>query len=292
MQSDKPKHIKFENQQNIKSQFDIVKLEDLFQRKNLDHSIENHHKVEFYILLFIEKGEGYHTIDFTDYQCSKGTILTIRKDQIHKFFINENVKGTLLIFTEDFLSSYLDELEGNKTLQLFNELLGSPKIQLNDLEFNDIHQIKNRLGIEYFENEDNFSLSIVRSELHILITKLFRIKSLKNNIDFKKKHLKEFITFQNLVEKKVTKTTRVLDYASELGISSKTLNTVTQSIVNKSAKEFIDQICTKQIKRLLLNTNLSIKEIAYQSGFEETTNFYKYFKRQTQITPEQYRLKK
>ena len=42
-----------ENQQNRKAQFDIIKLEELYQRKNLNHSIEKHHKVEFYILLFI-----------------------------------------------------------------------------------------------------------------------------------------------------------------------------------------------------------------------------------------------
>ena len=63
-----------------------------------------------------------------------------------------------------------------------------------------------------------------------------------------------------------------------------------QGLVNKSEKAFVDEISTKQIKRLLINTKLSIKEIAYQSGFEETTNFYKYFKRQTQVTPEQFRL--
>ena len=75
-----------------------------------------------------------------------------------------------------------------------------------------------------------------------------------------------------------------------MSVSTKTLNTITKSIVNKSAKAFVDEISTKQIKRLLINTKLSIKEIAYQSGFEETTNFYKYFKRQTQVTPEQFRL--
>ena len=90
----------------------------------------------------------------------------------------------------------------------------------------------------------------------------------------------------------MNRTIKVKDYADLMGISTKTLNTVTKSIVHKSAKAFVDEICTKQIKRLLLNTKLSIKEIAYKSGFEETTNFYKYFKRQTHTTPDQFRLEK
>ena len=284
-----PKQIKFRNKQNPNATFDLIRLEEIFQRKNLDHSPTNLHRVEFYIIILIEKGQGFHTIDFTDFKCSKGTLLTIRKDQIHKFFKSDSLKGVLLLFTDEFLVSYLEELEAQKTMLLFNELLGVPKLQLNDAAFKNIYQSIKRIENEYFKINDNHSLGIIRSELHILITKLFRIKAQIEKINFEKRYLKEFVVFQELVERNVVKTTRVQDFARMLGLSTKTLNTITKSIVHKSAKEFVDEICTKQIKRLLINTELSIKEIAYQSGFEETTNFYKYFKRQTQTTPEQFR---
>ncbi len=286
----KEKNIKFQNKQNPKARFDLIKLEELFGRKDIDHSPAVLHRVEFYILLFFEKGQGYHTIDFTDYNCSKGTLLTVRKDQIHKFFRSDNLKGKLLLFTNDFLVSYLEEIEAQKTMLLFNELLGVPKLQLSNREFKLIQQVIKRIENEYFTINDNHSLAIIRSEVHILITQLFRIKSRKEQINFEKKYVKEFVEFQNLVERHVVKTTKVQDFAQILGLSTKTLNTITKSIVHKSAKEFVDEICTKKIKRLLINTKLSIKEIAYQSGFEETTNFYKYFKRQTQTTPEQFRI--
>lgn len=289
---EKLKNIKFQNQQNLKSQFDILKLEELYQRTGLDHSIEVHHKIEFYILIFIEKGVGKHTIDFTDYDCRKGTLLTIRKDQIHKFFKSDTLKGSLIVFTNEFLVSILENTEAQKTMLLFNELLSVPKLQLDNLSFKNIRQIIKRIENEYFSINDDHSLSVIRNELHILTTLLLRIKEKNDQINFEKKYLKEFIEFQNLVEKNVSRTTKVIEYANEMGVSSKTLNTITKSVVHKSSKAFIDEICTKQIKRLLLNTNLSIKEIAYKSGFEETTNFYKYFKRQTQVTPEQFRLKK
>lgn len=292
MKNEQTKHIKFQNQQNLKAQFDIVKLEKLYQRTDLDHSIEKHHKVDFYVLLFVEKGNGFHTIDFTDYKCSKGTILTIRKDQIQKFTRSSTLKGSLLIFTNEFLVSYLEKIEAQKTMLLFNELLNVPKLQLNDINFNNVFEVIKRIESEYFNINDEHSLSVIRNELHILTTHLLRIKAKDNQVELDKKYLKEFIDFQNLVEKNVRNTTKVKDYSIQIGVSTKTLNTITKSIINKTAKEFIDEISTNQIKRLLLNTNLSIKEIAYQSGFEETTNFYKYFKRQTQTTPEQFRLEK
>ncbi len=281
--------IKFNNQLNPNSAFDMVKLEELLGRTDLDHNIEQLHKVEFFILIFITEGQGYHTIDFTDYKLEKGTLLTIRKDQIHKFFRSKNIKGYSLLFTDNFLVSYLEKQENQKSLQLFNELLGVPKIQLSEIDYQTISNILGRINNEYFNLMDDYALGIIRSELHILITKLYRIKSKGNQIIVDKKYLSEFINFQKLIEDNVTKTVRVADYAKMMTISTKTLNTISKNIVNKTAKEFIDEISIKQIKRLLINTPLSIKEVAYNSGFIETTNFYKYFKRQVGMTPEQFR---
>lgn len=282
-------HIKFSNSQNPKARFDIIKIEDLLGRADLDHSPFKLHLVEFYLVILIEEGKGLHTIDFTDYKCKSGSVLTIRKDQIHKFHKAPIAKGTVLLFTDDFLVSYLEKLEAQKSLQLFNEFLGAPKIQLLKADFEEVSELINRIATEYFKQNDEYSLWIIRSELQILIAKLFRIKAGKNQSTSRRKYLSEFIQFQNLVEEHAHKYTKVRDYAKMIGVSTKTLNNVTRTIVNRSAKEFIDDICTKQIKRLLINTELSIKEIAYASGYNESTNFYKYFKRQTQITPDQFR---
>ncbi len=282
-------HIKFNNQQNPNAEFDLVRIEELFDIVGTDHSPDELHVVEFYIIIFIETGEGYHTVDFRDYACEAGTILTVRKDQLQKFF-RGNLTGSMLLFTDDFLVSYLEQLEAFKSLQIFNELLGTPKIQLSTTEMEEIADLINRMQNEYFSTNDKYSLEIIRSELHILITKLYRIKSKRKQIIFDKKYLGEFIEFQKLVEHNVRETTRVQDYAKMMGVSTKTLNNISKTITHKTAKEFVDEICTKQIKRQLINTKLSIKEIAFASGFEETTNFYKYFKRQTHTTPERFRL--
>lgn len=284
-----PVHVKFQNQQNPTAGFDLIDLGELYTRKALDHSPFQLHLVEFYMIVFVHEGEGSHTIDFTDYSFKKHSLLTIRKDQIHKFFRSHSIKATLLLFTDEFLVSYLEKLEAMKSLQLFNEVLGVPKIQLSETEALEVSNLIKRIESEYFNLNDEYSLGIIRSELHILIAKLFRIKSAHNQLIVNRKYLSEFIALQSLVEQHVVKHSKVKDFAEMLGLSTKTLNNITQSIVHKSAKEFIDEISTKQIKRLLINTELSVKEIAYNSGFEETTNFYKYFKRQTKLTPEQFR---
>ena len=285
----KIKNIKFNNQDNPNSQFDLLRLEELLLRNNLDHSPKDSHQVQFYVILLIEKGQAYHTIDFIDFDCSRGTLLTIRKDQIQKFCRNNTLRGKLLLFTNDFLVSYLETMEAYKAILLFNEFIGSPKVQLSESDFISISKIINRIEEEYLKVNDKHSLSIIRSELHILITKLFRIKEISEKINYERKYLQEFITLQQLIETNVEKTKKVQAFAQMMGVSTKTLNTITKSIVHKTAKELIDEIYIKKIKRLLINTELSIKEIAYKAGFHESTNFYKYFKRQTKKTPEQFR---
>lgn len=283
------KHINFNNRNNKNAKFDLLKIEDFLSNEQESQFIYRHHLIEFFAIFLVETGGGKHNIDFEEYSYKKGTILTIRKNQIHQFHKSYHVKGKLLLFTDDFFVSYLDSFQSLKSLQVFNHILCNPKTQLSEIEFDKILELVNRIEEEYLVKNDIHSLEIIRSELHILITKLYRIRSNNGQLRTNKKYLSEFVAFQDLVESDVFKCNKVEYYTKKLGISSKTLNTITSTIVNKSAKNFIDEICTKQIKRLLINTNLSIKEIAFKAGFKETTNFHNYFKRQVKLTPKQFR---
>lgn len=280
--------ISFNNQNHPKSYFEIVKVEDLLQR-GLDHDIDKNHLVKFYIIFFVYEGEGYHTIDFTDYNYKKGTVLLIRKDQVHKFFNSTNVKGYLLIFTEEFIISHLNRMEALKSMQLFNDSLSFPKIEFNNKEeFSDFTILIKHMESEY-HTKDDFSIGITRSVLHIVITKLFRIKTKTGHLVGQKKYMSQFLAFQKLVEEDAFKSKKVQYYAKKLDISTKTLNSIANDVVNISAKSFIDERAIMQIKRLLISTDYSIKEIAYTAGFSDSTNFFKYFKKFTNSSPEVFR---
>ncbi len=287
----KTQRIAFQNAVHPISSFDLVRLEDLYTRKYEGHSVEDIHRVDFFLLLFVTEGTGYHMVDFQKHPLRKGTLVTIRKDQVHRFFKSSNVTGHLILFTDEFLISYLEKLETQKSMQLFNELLFDPVVHFTEGQYDEINGNVSRMGEEYYEVFDEYSLGIIRSELHILLSKLYRIKSRSSGSKVLegKKYLSEFISFQNLVEQQVFETRRVGDYAQKMLVSTKTLNNITKSLIQKTAKEFIDEICIKQIKRLLINTTLTVTEIAYSTGFDETTNFYKYFKRHVGKTPEQFR---
>ncbi len=282
------KKIEFRNATNPKMDFDMVSISELKNRAFIDHSPFELHQVNFFAILCFTSGQGIHSVDFKDYQCEKGSLIILRKDQLHKF-ADDTLDGQLILFTFEFLGSYFEENEAFKSLLIFNEFLASPKLKLKNHQYREIDQIINRLHQEYIEVNDSLSPGIIRSELQILISKIFRIKAHINSFNHDKKYLKEFIRLNQLVEDKYKDTLKVMDYARMIGVSTKTLNSITRSIVNKNAKEFIDEICLNHIKRKLIRSKLSIKEIAYGSGFNETSNFYNYFKKRIGQTPEEYR---
>jgi AraC family transcriptional regulator, transcriptional activator of pobA len=69
------------------------------------------------------------------------------------------------------------------------------------------------------------------------------------------------------------------------------LNQATTKVLGKSPKEIIDNRILLEAKRLLAHTNENVKEIAYTLGFEEPTNFIKYFKKHSTFTPTEFREK-
>lgn len=102
------------------------------------------------------------------------------------------------------------------------------------------------------------------------------------------KYLTIFEEFTNLLQENYQISRNVNFYAQKLNISSKHLNSLCRKFLNISAKNTIDNYTILEIKRELIS-NLPIKEIAYKFGFIETTNFVKYFKKQTNISPSKFK---
>lgn len=269
-------------------QFECIKYQDLLKKKPTDHSQFEFHKVSFYGIFLCTHSGGVYNINFKDHRFKKGTLFTLRKDNVHKFYRNK-AKGLLLVFTENFVLSYSNQLEASKTFLLFNEMLASPKLQLNETEFKEVTTLIKLIQDEYHAAKDDHSVSIIRNYVQVIIAKLFRIK-LKGNVVFEnQKYLSKFLNLQALVEKECFQNKTVTYYAKTLGVTSKTLNNITQSILNKSAKTFINEIVIIQSKRLIINSNDSLTEIAFQTGFDEPTNFFKYFRKYAGLSPSEFR---
>ena len=82
-----------------------------------------------------------------------------------------------------------------------------------------------------------------------------------------------------------TRQHQVQHYASALGMSEKTLSRLCMTATGASAKVVINQRLKLEAKRLLAHTRLAVQVIGRDLGFEEATNFVKFFRKETGQTP-------
>ncbi len=288
MKKEKFKEINFVNKSTSGFQFDWVRYEEIQKKKPYDHSQFEFHRLSFYGILLCTDNTGIHNINFKDFTLQKGTLLTLRKDNVHKFYPT-NAKGILIVFTEDFILSYSNRIQVSQAFLLFNELLASPILQLDVDEFNELITIIKLIQTEYGDARDEHSSNILRSFLQVMFTKLYRNKSQQNIVFQNQKYLSKFLKLQTLIENHCYEYKTVSHYAKTMGVTTKTLNNITQNIINKSAKQFINQIVISHSKRMIINSTDSLTEIAFQMGFEDPTNFFKYFRKNVGLSPNKFR---
>jgi AraC-like DNA-binding protein len=97
------------------------------------------------------------------------------------------------------------------------------------------------------------------------------------------------LLFRDLLEINYAKLKTVNDYAQLICISEKRLGQATAKVLGKLPKEIINDRILLEAKRLLGYTNLSIKEIGQNLGFEDPAYFIRYFKKNTRATPVEFR---
>ena len=97
------------------------------------------------------------------------------------------------------------------------------------------------------------------------------------------------LLFRDLLEQYFTQSKNVSYYAERLHISEKRLGQATRNILGKTPKVLIDERVLLEAKRRLVHEHQSIKELGYSLGFEEPTNFVKFFKKHTLLTPLEFR---
>lgn len=286
---DKIEEIDFFNRQNPTSSFDFVRIEDVLQTENKHHSSFEYHTLKFYAILFITSGNDTHFIDFESYKCKKGNVLLIGNGQTHKFSENKNLEGYILVFKSEFLAHILTLNETTNVLQIFNTSLFEPKIELDNNQFIDIFNRIENIKKEYIHNKDNFTKKILGGEVYTLLSLLFRKSRAVKNTFLDAKYLATFLSFQELLKNQIFSTTKVFDYAKSLGVSTKTLNNITKNIMGKQTKTYINEYYLLCVKRILIDKKLSIKECAFQAGFDDIPNFYKFIRKHLNQTPEQFR---
>lgn len=267
--------------------FFCLRIEELVERvlKPIRPSREESHT-----LILVTEGSYTMKIGFKDYTIAPDTLVVIQAGAVFSSeAIEKNIKG----FTCHFHPNLLIGKFGNRSLiSEFNflDVGNEPIIHIPNASTRmALVNILNRLTAE-FKSEATPNSDIVHSYLYALLTEV-KIISGHNNQVSQKASYQITTYFRKLVHEKIKENLKVADFAELMNISPNHLNKSVKAITTKSASDLIDEIRCIEIKYLLYQSNLAISEIAYEMGYQDPSYFTRFFKKQENVSPTEFRKK-
>ena len=143
----------------------------------------------------------------------------------------------------------------------------------------------------HFDARTHLKAELIYTSFMALLFQITRLSVYQHEV-FESQRFKVFLAFKQLLSEKHHVTHNANEYADKLGVSYKYLNDVCKEICSQTAKSFIDAWLLLEIKRNISEQKYTSQEIAFKMGFSEPSNFIRFFKKHTGLTPSQFQKQK
>ena len=251
------------------------------------------HRYEFHTVACVTQGTCTQMVDFKSIACAPGSLLVVRAGQAHNYGADADWVGWNLLFRPEFV---LPVLTTSHDLKLALDLERLPEhMVLSDQELRKATDLFQQMREDTLMNallgapqEDVHRL--LRHQLHTLLTRLSILQGKRQTQEpLVSPASQRFQRFQQLVDKRFAQWHQVADYANQLGYTEKSLARAVAAAAGTTAKAFIAARINLEAKRLLVHLDMPVAAIAEKLGFDEPTNFSKFFKREVGCAPAEFR---
>jgi len=277
----------FSSQGRISQQFQV----EVFDA-NRHFSVKYPHRHDFFEVLYLSKGSGFHVIDGNKYEIQPPCVFFMSPGQAHKIEFSSDIEGYIFIFTAEFY--LINQTNQNRLIDFpffFTIRQENQPLVFESKEDVIFLETLFRKGITEIEKGDDYSIDLLRSVLDLILTSCAILYKTDENLLSKGRGHIVVKKFFQLVEENYQFNLPVNEYACKLAITPNHLTQTVNQLTGKTSLQIIKAKQVLEIKRLLVHTNLSVTEIAIQLNFPDQSYFTKFFKRETGISPLQYRAK-
>jgi AraC-like DNA-binding protein len=246
------------------------------------------HRHSFFQVLFFTNGKGKHTIDFESYKVCPGQIYFMAPGQVHAWDFDSSIEGYLVNFTETFFSSVFINPNYVADFPFFSGVPGDYVLKVPVKIREEILAIFRLLEAECHHSRE-YKYDYIRCKLMEIFVLISR-----NLVNDKVGRLNRnnyliLRNFQKLIELHYTSKKLPREYAELLFITPNHLNALCKSSLGKSSGEFIRNRILLESKRLLVNSDLSVTQIANHLNFDDNSYFVKFFKKYVGVIPDDFR---
>ncbi|OHX68331.1 AraC family transcriptional regulator [Flammeovirga pacifica] len=242
------------------------------------------HKHNFFEIVYIEKGSGFQCINDHEFEYKEGNVFLLPPLDCHSFKIKETTRFTFIRFTDHYFLNSDGKTDYNRWFEQisyiiahYNKIPGDIISSESERQFiiQNIHMIyKESL------NTDAYSKSIVSSILVTILEFLGRNIENKyieqsNKTDGKFGEILRYIN-QNITD---TEKLKIPILADKFNISKTYFSEYFKKNAQISLGDYIIKAKLRIVETKIKHTDLSLKEIAYQLNFTDSSHLSKSFKK-------------
>lgn len=248
------------------------------------------HRHTYYEIFLLQDSTGVHHIDFETYPFSGPVIFLTAPEQVHQLIREKGGHGFAIQFEDDFFNNDSGTDSKLYSYFLFDHFHTHPVISLTVAEWDKLKTLVD-LSLQEYKNNVSGTSSLVSAYVKIILMEILRIRKQhfqEQEIQTDIQH-QQLLDFKHLLNEQYTTHHEVQDYAEQLRITPRKLNSLVKKFLDKSASQIIKERLLLEAKRLLAVNKLSTKEVGYELGFEDPAYFSRFFKQGTGMTAAEFK---
>jgi len=249
---------------------------------------------DFYMISFKKMKEGVVLYGRTQYDHESGSLMFVKPRQIMEIKdVELEEKGFVLYIHEDFLNGHNLHNEINKYGYFDYET--NEALHLSAREEELIWELFYKIEAEYTNNQDEYSREIILTHIDSILkySQRYYKRQFINRMELSGKTVSKF---NNLLSEyfdngqlKLKGLPSVRFMADALNTSPRYLSDLLRQETGKTALELIHIFLIAEAKNLLQASQNTIAETAYFLGFENPPYFSRLFKKETGLSPVEFR---
>lgn len=228
-------------------------------------------------IIFISEGEITCSIERSGHTIEAGQLLCMAPDHPHHFIPYPGASGHIITFSEAFLTPTPEEPDSFHAAGLSLRFALCPVISLQPDVQTELADLAAKMVKEYAVY-NQMRTEMLRRYLQIYLIHVVRRMDIAVGMMAPANVCVLLRKFTALLEQHFKEKKMVACYAKQLGVTSNYLNCMVKKYSGYSASHHIRQRVVLEAKRKAIYSGYSMKEIAYDLGFDDTAHFSKYFK--------------
>lgn len=271
---------------------EMVHCETIASRSKLhDWQIKPHQHHGLFQLLYVRHGSARIRLDDREEDMPAGHVLAVPKMCVHGFKFAHDTVGHVITIAYPLLDKISRQLgEGVAALGASHSTPHMQRLGKDELSA----QVKLAFSLidsEYKRNSPYRNVlieSLLGSVLVWMMRNVAPVQTAPHRTIAKAE--KHFSLFSQLVDEHYLTQQSVAWYAQQIGITAAHLNVLCRNEANQSALDIIHERVLLEAKRNLVYTTMTISEASYALGFSDPAYFTRFFKRQTGLSPKEFRV--